>query len=137
MSIGTVDSIKDLVIRVQFDEEWPRVGEILIIQNEQSTKLLVDHLEPGGLAMCLNLAADRRVQRGMEVKGTGKGIEIPVGEITIGRILDAIGDCIDGKPNIEGADVAYRDIFKLPGKATIFTISDQEMLEPRLQVSEL
>ena len=84
--------------------------------------------------MCLNLAAERRSQRGMEVKGTGKGIVIPVGEITIGRILDAIGDCIDGKPNIEGADVAYRDILKLPGKSTNFTISAPEILETGIKV---
>lgn len=134
MSVGVVDSIKDLVVRVRFDEEWPSVGEILVIDSEFSTKLLVDHLESGGIAMCLNIASDRRIQRGMQVKRTGKGIEIPVGDITIGRILDAIGDCIDGQPNIAGEGVMYRDILKLPEKTTNFTIQAPEILETGIKV---
>lgn len=134
MSSGLIHSIKDLVIRVRYDEDWPSVGEILIVENGRTTKLLVDHLEPGGIAVCLNISSDRRVQRGMEVKRTGKGIEIPVGDITIGRVLDAIGDCIDGKPNITGEGVEYRDILKLPGKSTNFTISSPEILETGIKV---
>lgn len=134
MSIGSIDSIKDLVVRVRFDEDWPSVGEILIIDNPKQSKLLVDHLETGGIAMCLNISSDRSIQRSMQVKRTGKGIEIPVGAITIGRILDAIGDCIDGAPQIEGKDVIYRDILKLPEKTTNFTIAAPEILETGIKV---
>src|SRR5690606_10716651 len=63
---GSVITIKDLVVKVRFDEQVPRVGEILIVNNGYETKLLVDHLEPGGVAMCLNVRTDRRVQKGME-----------------------------------------------------------------------
>ncbi len=134
MTVGLIDSIKDLVVRVRFDEDWPSVGEILIIDNEKKSKLLVDHLEPSGIAMCLNISSDRSIQRSMKVNRTGKGIEIPVGAITIGRILDAIGDCIDGAPQIEGKDVIYRDILKLPEKTTNFTIAAPEILETGIKV---
>lgn len=134
MSVGQIDTIKDLVIRVRYDEDWPSVGEILIVENGHSAKLLVDHLDTGGIAICLNISSDRRIQRGMEVKRTGKGIEVPVGDITIGRILDAIGDCIDGKSNITGEGVEYRDILKLPEKSTNFTISAPEILETGIKV---
>ena len=49
----------------------------------------------------------------MNVIRTGKGIEIPTGDVTIGRILDALGDSLDGQPNITGEDIKYKDIFKL------------------------
>ena len=70
MSMGTVYSVGDIVVRVQFDESSPEVGEILVIDNKNTTKLLVDHLEPAGLAVCLNVRADRTIQKGMSVKRT-------------------------------------------------------------------
>ena len=134
MSVGIVDSIKDLVVRVRYDEAWPRVGELILVDNGRATKLLVDHLDPGGVAVCLNIASDRHIQRGMTVQSTGKGIEIPVGDKTIGRILNAVGDCIDGSPNIEGDDVKRKDILQIPGKSTNFDIAAPEILETGIKV---
>src|SRR4051794_25465899 len=113
MSFGTVVTIRDMVVRAQFDDDAPNIGELLVVDNGFNTKLLVDHLEPGGIAMCLNMRSDRRVQRGMKVQRTNKGIEIPVGDITIGRILDALGEPLDGLPAITGEDVKYKDILAL------------------------
>lgn len=134
MSNGVVTTIKDLVVRARFDDEAPLVGELLLIDNGRNTKVLVDHLEPGGIAMCLNIRSDRHIQRGMAVKRTNRGIEIPVGEPTIGRILDAIGDPLDGQPAIEGDDVVYKDILKLPGRSTEFTVRKPEILETGIKV---
>lgn len=134
MSTGVVLTIKDLVVRARFDEDAPEIGEILIVENGQNTKLLVDHLETGGIAMCLNIRSDRRLQRGMTVTRTNKGIEIPVGDITIGRILDAVGDPLDGLPPISGPDVVYRDILKLPGRSTEFKVAKPEILETGIKI---
>lgn len=134
MSPGVIVSIKDLVIRVQFDQNGPSVGEIIIVDNGHQTKLLVDHLEQGGVAMCLNIRTDRRVQKGMKVSRTGRGIEIPVGDATIGRILDAVGDPLDGQPPISGENIQYKDILKLPERSTQFTISQPEILETGIKV---
>lgn len=134
MSVGTVVSIKDLTVRARFDDDAPNVGELLIVDNGHDTKLLVDHLEIGGIAMCLNIRSDRRIQRGMVVNRTNKGIEIPVGEVTIGRILDAIGDPLDGLPPISGENVIYKDILKLPGRSTQFKVSKPEIMETGIKV---
>jgi F-type H+-transporting ATPase subunit beta len=131
---GSVVSIKDLVVRVRFDENSPRVGEILIVNNGYETKLLVDHLEPGGVAMCLNVRTDRRIQKGMEVLASGQGIMIPTGKQTIGRILDALGDPLDGQLPITGADIVYRDIMELPPRSTSFEIQKPEILETGIKV---
>ena len=42
--------------------------------------------------------------RGMEVENTGAPITMPVGEQCLGRILNVVGEPVDGKPRIEGAD---------------------------------
>lgn len=134
MSNGVVATIKDLTVRVRFDDEAPSVGELLLIDNGHDTKVLVDHLETGGIAMCLNIRSDRRVQRGMTVKRTNKGIEIPVGEPTVGRILDAVGEPLDGQPAISGDNIVYKDILKLPGRSTDFTVRKPEILDTGIKV---
>jgi F-type H+-transporting ATPase subunit beta len=131
---GIVIMVKDLVVRAQFDDDTPSINEIVEIDNGFNTKLLVDHLEPGGIAFCLNIRSDLRVMRGMGVNRTHKGIEIPVGEITIGRILNALGDPLDGMPAIEGADVVYKDVNKLPPASTNFEIAKSEILETGIKV---
>jgi F-type H+/Na+-transporting ATPase subunit beta len=84
--------------------------------------------------MCLNIQSDRRILKGMRVNRTGKGIEVPVGEVTIGRILDAIGQPLDGMPPISGENVRYKDIMKLPPRSTDFKIAQPEILETGIKV---
>ncbi len=135
MNPGIVSSIKDLVVRVRFDGDSPRINEVLEIDNGFNTKLLVDHLEPHGIALCLNIRSDRRIQRGMRANRTGKGIEIPVGDATIGRILDAIGDPLDGQPAVEASESQqYKDILKIPPRSSNFTVSKPEILETGIKV---
>lgn len=134
LNLGVVVSIKDLVVRVQFDSDSPRVGEVIVVQNGHETKLLVDHLEVGGVAMCLNVRSDRRVQKGMQVQRTGDGIVIPVGEATIGRILDALGDPLDGLGPVGDANTLRKDIMKLPPRSTEFSIQKPEILETGIKV---
>jgi F-type H+-transporting ATPase subunit beta len=134
MNPGAVVSIKDLVVRVQFDAEAPNIGELIVVDNGHETKLLVDHLESGGIAMCLNIQSDRRILKGMRVNRTGKGVEVPVGDVTIGRILDAIGQPLDGQPAISGENIQYKDIMKLPPRSADFEIAQPEILETGVKV---
>ena len=133
---GTITMVKDLVVRAQFDEDAPNLNELLLVGNGHETQLLVDHMEPGGVAFCLNVRSDLRVMRGMTVERTHKGIEIPLGEITVGRILNALGDPLDGLAPISGADVKYKDILKLPPKSTNFSVSKPEILETGIKVMD-
>ena len=130
---GTIVSVKDLVVRVQFDDESPALNELLEVQNGNSTQILVDHLEPGGIAFCLNVRSDLRMMKGMAVERTYKGIEVPIGDITIGRILNALGDPLDGKEPI-AKDAPRKDVMKLPAKSTNFSVSKPEILETGIKV---
>lgn len=131
---GTVITIKDLIVHVQFDADAPDVNELLAVDNQNHTQLLVDHLEPGGIALCLNVRTDRSITKGMPVERTHKGIEIPIGDVTIGRIMDALGGSLDGQPAIQGPDVKYKDILKIPARTTDFKVAKPEILETGIKV---
>lgn len=133
---GVITTVKDIVVRAQFDEDPPNVNELVVVDNGHNTQLLVDHLEPGGVAFCLNVRSDLRMTKGMNVTRTHKGIEIPIGDITIGRILNALGDPLDGLPPITGDDVARKDILKLPGRTTDFSVTKPEILETGIKVMD-
>lgn len=134
MSAGIVRSIKDLVVHVAFDEDMPELNELILIDNENKTPLLVDSLANGNTALCLNVRADRTIQKGMKVQRTNKSIEIPVGEELIGRVVDAMGAPIDGKPPIEGPNIQTRDIFRMPVGNANFSVTKPEILETGIKV---
>lgn len=134
MSRGVITSIKDIVVFVQFDEDGPNIGEVLAVDNEQKTQLLVERLDINGEALCLNLRTDRTLHKGMDVSRTHDGIQIPLGEETIGRIFDALGQPLDGLPAIDGKNVAYKNILKIPSKSTNFKVAKPEILETGIKV---
>ena len=131
---GTIASIKDFVVRVGFDEDIPQINELVVVQNDHGTQLLVDHLETGGLAYCLNVRGDLRITKGMSVERSHKGIEIPIGDPTVGRILNALGDPMDGLGPVEGEGTAYKDILKLPPRTTDFSATKPQILETGIKV---
>ncbi|MDB5164290.1 MAG: atpD [Candidatus Saccharibacteria bacterium] len=134
MNPGVVRTIRDLVIQVVFDDQSPELGEVVVVDNAKHTVLLVDNLLPGGVAVCLNLLTDYTVQKGMTVQRTGKGMEIPVGEATIGRIFDALGRPLDDQPPISGENVKTKDILKIPPRSSSFKIAKPQILETGIKV---
>lgn len=130
---GMITSVKDLVVMVRFDDDLPDVNELVLVDNDHDTQLLVDSLDDGGLAFCLNLRGDLRLSKGMAVRRTQKGLEVPIGEQTIGRILNALGDPMDGGQPIP-VDAPRKDIFKLPASSTDFQVAKPEILETGIKV---
>lgn len=133
MNQGIVRSVRDLLVTVVFDDELPEVQEIIIVDDTQ-TPLLVDSLQPGGIVLCLNIQSDLRIQKGMRVKRTQKSIEIPVGDAMIGRVVDALGQPLDGQPPVEDKNMAHRVIFQTPVGGSNFTATAPEILETGIKV---
>lgn len=132
---GRIVSVKDLVVRVRFDEEAPTANELILVDNGHGTQLLVDHIESGGVAFCLNIRSEAKLTKGMTAQRTHRGIEIPVGDATIGRVSNALGDALDGIEAIKPEEAAgVRDILKLPTKTTDFSGSKPEILETGIKV---
>lgn len=132
MSKGFVTSIKDLVVRVAFEDDAPEVNELLVVDTKTKGQLLVSSLTDGNVAVCLNIQGDRTIQKNTEVTRTKKSIEIPVGEKTIGRILNALGDPLDDGPSL--GSVPTRNIFNASVTKDNFTASKPEILETGIKV---
>jgi F-type H+-transporting ATPase subunit beta len=131
---GVLLSIKDFTVRAQFDEDPPAPNELVAVDNGHSTQLLVDHLEPGGMAFCLNVRGDLRLEKGMSVQRTNKGVEIPVGDAIIGRIMNALGDPLDGQEPVSGEGIKLKDILQVPARTTNFAVAKPEILETGIKV---
>ena len=54
------------------------------------------------IVRCIMLQASEGLSRGMDVKATGNGIQVPVGKATLGRLFNVLGDCIDGGTSLDG-----------------------------------
>lgn len=96
MSNGVIISVKDLIVHVEFDKDLPAIGELLVVDNEQKSLLLVESLVDETTAICINLRSSKKIQKSMTAEATGKSIEVPVGKEAIGRIFDALGEPVDG-----------------------------------------
>ena len=131
---GTVTAIKDLVVMIAFDDDEPKIGELVSIDNQNKTELVVERLDVSGQALCLNLRTDRTIQKGMTAKRMNKGIQIPVGDETIGRIFDALGTPLDNLPPLDPAKTSYKNVLDVPIKNTNFQTSKTEVLETGIKV---
>lgn len=134
MSQGVVRVVKDLVIHAVFDEQPPRAGEVLQVGNEQQSILLVESVQPGNVVICLNIQSDRSIQKNTLVTTTGRGIEVPIGDEIIGRVFDALGRPLDGKPPLTGDSLQTKNILKLPPRGSHFKASKPEILETGIKV---
>jgi F-type H+-transporting ATPase subunit beta len=134
MSVGSIRSIRDLVTVVQFDDEVPNIGELVVAQNQNHTPLLVNHLAINNTAVCLNILDDKSIQKNTAVERTGRGISIPVGEATIGRIFNSLGQPLDGQALPASQQLAYKDIMQSPRRRLSFKTVKPEILETGIKV---
>jgi len=134
---GTIRALKGLVIKVQFDEGMPDLNEMLYVDNEQKSPLLVNSLTDGDMALCLNIGGDYAIKKGESVSRSGRSLEIPVGEEMIGRVWDTMGRPIDGKPQLEQEvldKMIKRPIFYPTFKESSLENRPDEVLETGLKV---
>ncbi len=134
---GTVRSLKGLVIKVQFEEDIPNLNEMLYVDNEVKSPLMVSSITGGDTALCLNIGGDYSIQKGDSVTRSGRSLEIPVGEEMIGRVWDTMGRPIDGKPQLpqEVLDkMIKRPIFAPAFQETSLVNKKDEVLETGLKV---
>ncbi len=137
MAKGVVRILKDLIIKVQFDDDLPELNEIVIVENEKRTPMLVSSIDHGDMVTCLNIAGDRTIMKGAQVTRTGHSLEIPVGDEMVGRVWDAMARPIDGKPQLsqETLDkMIKRPIFSPNFQETSLKNRPDEILETGIKV---
>ena len=101
-NVGSVSQVMGAVVDVQFGEELPEIMNALHCDN--NGKLLVlevaQHLGENAVRT-IAMDSTEGLQRGLEVMDTGGPITVPVGPETLGRILNVIGEPIDGRGLLE------------------------------------
>ncbi len=133
IAVGEIRTIRDVVVTVEFSEEMPEIGELILAHNEEKSPLLVESFQSDTTAICLNIRSSRTMHKGMKVERTGRGIEVPTGTQAIGRIFDALGEPIDGQP-APGKDVPRKSIRASSGRTQQFKPSKEEILETGIKV---
>ncbi len=134
---GVVRSLKGIVIKVQFTEDMPDINEMLYVDNQKQSPLLVSSLTHGDTAVCLNIGGDYSIQKGDGVTRSGRSLEIPVGDAMIGRVWDAMARPIDGKPQLTPevlATMPKRPIFAPSFQETSLESRSDDVLETGLKV---
>ncbi len=97
---GKIISIRGVVIDVQFEiDQTPKVYDALeVFYQDKKLVLEVEAILKPGLVRAIAMGDTFGLKRGLEVLNTGKPIEVPVGEVTLGRLFDVLGNPIDEKP---------------------------------------
>ena len=102
MKHGIVTEISGPVVDVRFAEgELPSINEALTLTAEGRTYTMeVEQHLTGDTVRCIMMSGSDGLSRGLEVETLGHGIQVPVGEVTLGRMFDVLGRPIDGKGEV-------------------------------------
>ena len=136
-NIGKITQIIGAVLDIKFSEgELPEINDAINIPTKDGGKLVVEVAQHLGddTVRCIAMGTTDGLVRGMEAHATGAPISVPVGEQTLGRIFNVLGEPID---EIDAAqDVEYMPIHR---KAPAFEeqATSTEMLETGIKVVDL
>ena len=136
-NIGKITQIIGAVIDVKFTEgSLPEINEAVTIATKDGGSLTVEVAQHLGddTVRCIAMGPTDGLVRGMEAVATGNPIMVPVGENTLGRIFNVLGQPIDNKE--APTDVKYYPIHR---KAPAFEeqSTEAEMLETGIKVVDL
>ena len=96
MQSGQIVEIVGAVVDVQFPrEDIPKVYDALNVEGKSSLTLEVQQQLGGGVVRTIALGASEGLSRGLSVNNTNAPISVPVGDATLGRIMDVLGNPID------------------------------------------
>jgi len=98
MSTGNVVEVIGAVVDVEFPRDAvPKVYDALLIAEAGNLTLEVQQQLGDGIVRTIAMGASEGLRRGLEVSNTGSPITVPVGQQTLGRIMDVLGNPIDQK----------------------------------------
>jgi F-type H+-transporting ATPase subunit beta len=134
--IGKITQIIGAVLDIKFSEgNLPEINEAIKIQNHDK-ELIVEVAQHLGddTVRCIAMGPTDGLVRGMDAEATGAPISVPVGEHTLGRMFNVLGNPIDEKPAPEG--VEYMPIHRKPPKFEEQS-TETEILETGIKVIDL
>ncbi|HJB96814.1 MAG TPA: F0F1 ATP synthase subunit beta [Candidatus Mediterraneibacter intestinigallinarum] len=136
MNKGRITQVMGPVVDVVFEDgELPFIKDALEVDNNGKKCIMevAQHLGNNEVR-CLMLAASEGLHKDMEVTATGAGIKVPVGEKTLGRLFNVLGETIDDGNTIEDSEkwVIHRDPPSFEDQSPVV-----EILETGIKVIDL
>ncbi|MCK9247970.1 MAG: F0F1 ATP synthase subunit beta [Solirubrobacteraceae bacterium] len=136
-NVGRIESIQGVVVEASFPGDLPEINNAVEVDLPDGARLVLEvqqHLGDGRVRAVAMDSTDG-LGRGVEVRDLGGPISVPVGEITLGRIFNVLGETIDGKDEI-AADKERWGIHRPAPKVEDLTPTT-EMFETGIKVIDL
>ena len=136
MKNGKIVQVMGPVVDVEFpDNDLPYIKDALEVDNH-GKKCVMEVAQHVGnnTVRCIMLSASEGLSRDMEVVATGSGIKVPVGNQTLGRLFNVLGETIDGKEDLSDTEhwVIHREPPTFENQSPVF-----EILETGIKVIDL
>ena len=135
MEKGKIVQVLGPVIDVAFPGKLPMIKDALTVDNGGKTCVMevAQHIG-NNTVRCIMLGASEGLCKDMDVIATGKGIQVPVGNKTLGRLFNVLGETIDGGESLEGEEhwVIHRDPPSFEEQSPVV-----EMLQTGIKVIDL
>ena len=103
---GKIVQVSGPVVDVEFEGNYlPAIKDALyVIQDDKKKVMEVSQHIGNNVVRCIMLAASEGLCKDMEVTATGSGISVPVGEKTLGRLFNVLGDTLDDGTKLDGEE---------------------------------
>ncbi len=134
MSSGKIVQIIGAVVDVEFPRDTvPKVYDALNVE-EAELVLEVQQQIGDGVVRCIAMGTTDGLKRGLVVSNSGKAISVPVGQKTLGRIMDVLGRPID-----EAGEIGHEEEWAIHRQAPTYEeqAASQELLETGIKVIDL
>ncbi len=134
---GKVTQVIGAVLDIRFGQGvLPEINDAVEVLKGDDEKLVVEVAQHLGdnIVRCIALGPTDGLVRGMDAVATGGPITVPVGEVTLGRIFNVLGEPIDNKPFPENVE---RDPIHRKAPALTEQSTDAEVLETGIKVVDL
>ncbi|HBS26399.1 MAG TPA: F0F1 ATP synthase subunit beta [Gammaproteobacteria bacterium] len=135
MSSGNIVEVIGAVVDVEFPRDAvPLVYDALLVTDQDDLTLEVQQQLGDGIVRTIAMGASDGLKRGMNVNNTGEAIQVPVGEETLGRIMNVLGEPVD-----EAGDIGAKKLMPIhrPPPAYDEQAASLEILETGIKVIDL
>ncbi|WP_435249637.1 F0F1 ATP synthase subunit beta [Vibrio sp. nBUS_14] len=137
MSVGKIVKVIGAVVDVEFSGgNSPRVYDALKVTSEETSALVLEVQQQlgGSIVRCIAMGTSDGLRRGLTVENTGSPITVPVGEETLGRIMNVLGQPID-----ECGEIGQKESYEIHREAPSYEeqANSTELLETGVKVIDL
>ncbi|WP_370874374.1 F0F1 ATP synthase subunit beta [Amorphus orientalis] len=134
-NVGTIHQVIGAIVDVKFDSELPAIMNALETDNN-GVRLVMEVAQHLGenTVRCIAMDGTEGLVRGQDVTDTGNPIEVPVGDGTLGRIMNVIGEPVD-----EGGPITHTETRPIhaPAPSYVDQSTEAEILVTGIKVVDL